>query len=339
MPNSSPLLRLPAPSREFGMRFGRRHPSRRVRWHAEGSPVAADGWAVGRPSGRLPEVRWAPAGEAPTAQNRFCASTDIQVVKASHYVAVKYKDIKEILQVEGIRINIINSNQILFLRCRQTKKDTGSRKGHCKRCNWPLDNKGSYCSIECMLLEKSPHLQVELAECNNPSTSFSSAKLTGTSQRRKLERGKSTMQSVLEASEVCNMNLLTCIDIGTHIHAFPLIRDLFLPKVVVLSTLPSIRWMIIFCVSVTHRLTVCSVLRRCQGTSQRRKLERGKSTMQASEVPVKLLHGEAEPPEIEPACPSKEVAGSSEIEAIHKKDALNYRTWSRKGTPCRSPLF
>ncbi|XP_020096874.1 uncharacterized protein LOC109716016 [Ananas comosus] len=211
-------------------------------------------------------------------ENNFKDHKLLEVVKASHYVAVKYKDIKEILQVEGIRINIINSNQILFLRCRQTKKDTGSRKGHCKRCNWPLDNKGSYCSIECMLLEKSPHLQVELAECNNPSTSFSSAKLTyqGTSQRRKLERGKSTMQSVLEASE---------------------------------------------------------------GTSQRRKLERGKSTMQASEVPVKLLHGGSQPLEIEPACPSKEVAGSSEIEAIHKKDALNYRTRNRKGAPCRSPLF
>lgn len=52
----------------------------------------------------------------------------------------------------------------------------------------------------------------------------------GASQRRRLEREKLTMQFVLEASKVCNMNLLTCIYIETYMHAFPLIHDLFFPK-------------------------------------------------------------------------------------------------------------
>nr|CAD1837935.1 unnamed protein product [Ananas comosus var. bracteatus] len=160
---------------------------------------------------------------------------------------------------------------------------------------------------------------------------------TGTFQRRRLERGKSTMQSVLEASEVCNRNLLTCIDIKTHMHTFPLIRDLFLPKScrAIYTSINSMDDNILCDKSANSFALYYAGVRE----PPKEKIRARKINYARRYVLVKLLHGKAEPLEIKPACPSKEVAGSSEIEVIHKKDAPNYRTRSRKGIPYRSPLF
>ncbi|XP_072965260.1 uncharacterized protein [Typha angustifolia] len=99
----------------------------------------------------------------------------LEVVKSTYQIAVKYEDI-DFLEIKDIRINIINAKRIIFIHCRQTKNIASLRQeGHCIMCNWPLDQKGSYCSIECQLLKNSPEVKNELEKLSFPSISRSSS--------------------------------------------------------------------------------------------------------------------------------------------------------------------